>query len=456
LTHLFLRALRPLVVSKPCLTLSALLLGMLVPRAAAAVQSAELYRSQTAFYGRFEARVRFAPGEGVVSSFFLWKDRPTTSTPWNELDFEKINSDCRLQTNIWTGTGTQNKAINTPSFNICSDYHNYAFEWTPDYIAWFIDGTQVRKVTGASVTEYTQNASGGMAIHFNIWQGDSSFGGNLDTSILPVYEYISWVQYSSYANGVFQLQWREDFTTSTLSSGWAPPANWTAPLNHSTHNPANVKVVNGIAVLALTNDNATGYTGTPPVDSSSGGTTGTGGTSGGGGSGGGGTAGGGRGGTGGGAAGAGGRAGTGGGASGGRGGIGGAGTAGNGAAGVSGGTAGNGAGGMSAGSAGNGAAGAAAGTAGDTGGPAGSDGASGTGGVSTAGGGGTTATGGGPGTGGTSSGAGGDTTGSGAGCGCYAAGGDLGGGSAVIAVLFIAACAFSARTRRRASRRRAW
>ena len=139
-----------------------LLVGVLAPRAAAATQSAELYRTQAYFYGRFEARVRFAPGEGVVSSFFLWKDGSSSTTSWNELDFEKINSDCRLQTNIWTGKGTQNATINTPTFNICNDYHTYAFEWTPDYIAWLIDGTQIRKVTGANVTEYTQNASQGM------------------------------------------------------------------------------------------------------------------------------------------------------------------------------------------------------------------------------------------------------------------------------------------------------
>ena len=61
----------------------------------------------------------------------------------------------------------------------------------------------------------------GMSIHFNIWQGDSSFGGNLSTSTLPVYQYVSWAQYSSYANGAFQMQWREDFTGSTTPSGWA-------------------------------------------------------------------------------------------------------------------------------------------------------------------------------------------------------------------------------------------
>src|SRR6478672_5588169 len=105
---------RFLIVSAPCLALCALLFGVLVPRTAAAVQGAELYRTQAYFYGRFEARVRQAPGEGVVSSFFLWKDGSSSTTSWNELDFEKINATCHLQTNIWTGKGTQSATLNTP------------------------------------------------------------------------------------------------------------------------------------------------------------------------------------------------------------------------------------------------------------------------------------------------------------------------------------------------------
>jgi endo-1,3-1,4-beta-glycanase ExoK len=238
---------------------------VLVPRAASAVQSAELYRTDAYFYGRFEARLQFAPGEGVVSSFFLWKDGSSSTTSWNELDFEKINAACRLTTNIWTGTGTQSSQTNTPAFNVCVGFHTYAFEWTPDYIAWFIDGTQIRKVTGASVTEYTQNASAGMAMHFNVWVGNASFGGTLDPSILPVNEYLSWAQYSSYANGAFQLQWREDFDGAAIPSAWAT-GTWASPYNLSTHNPANVNLLNGVAVLSMTADGATGYSGTPPAD----------------------------------------------------------------------------------------------------------------------------------------------------------------------------------------------
>jgi len=260
------------------LALASLGFAILAPRAAFAVRSAELYRTDPVFYGRFEARLRFAPGEGVVSSFFLWKDGSSATTSWNELDYEKINSSCRLQTNIWTGKGTQSAQFDTTTPNICGEYHTYAFEWTPDYIAWVIDGTQVRKVTGASVAEYTQNASQGMAMHFNVWVGNSSFGGVLDPSTLPVQEFISWVQYSSYANGEFQLQWREEFDSSAVPAGWST-GDWASPYNLSTHNPANVTFGDGIAVLSMTSDDSSGYSGTIPPDSATGGNSGTGGAS---------------------------------------------------------------------------------------------------------------------------------------------------------------------------------
>jgi len=259
------------------LTLTTVLLVVLAPRAASAVQSAEIYRTDPYFYGRFEARLRFAPGEGVVSSFFLWKDGSSSTTSWNELDYEKVNATCRLQTNIWTGKGTQSAQFDTTTSDICGQYHTYAFEWTPDYISWVIDGKEIRKVTGASVAEYTQNASQGMAMHFNVWVGNSSFGGTLDPSKLPVQEFISWAQYSSYANGAFQLQWREDFDGSAIPAGWST-GNWASPYNLSTHNPDNVTFAEGTAVLSMTADGMTGYSGTIPADSDTG-ATGTGGAS---------------------------------------------------------------------------------------------------------------------------------------------------------------------------------
>jgi hypothetical protein len=243
----------------------------LVAQAASAVSSAELYRVDSYRYGRFKARIRYAPGEGVVSSFFLWKDGSEVSgTFWNELDFEKLNGDCRMQTNTLYGTPvTSKEQVHRMPADMCGAYHDYRFEWTPTYIAWFIDETEIRRETGATAQAYADNAQAGMQMRFNVWPGDATFGGNFDPAILPVRQYISWVEYSSFQNGNFMVEWREEFNGSTLPAGWAT-ANWASPKQLSTHNAQNVTFVNGIAVLSLTSDQATGFSGTPPPDGSAG------------------------------------------------------------------------------------------------------------------------------------------------------------------------------------------
>ncbi len=247
---------------------AALFIGtVLAPASAMAMASAELYSTTDYLYGRFEARIQYAPGDGVVSSFFLWKEGSDAANAyWNELDYEKVGAGCTMQiNNIYGNPKVQHQPNPTFSFNLCSGYHDYRFEWTPDYIAWSVDEKEIRRDTGAAATAYSQNAASGMSFHFNIWPGNSTFGGNINNTTLPVHQYISWVQYSSYANGAFNVQWREDFQSSTLPSGWAT-GNWSSPFNLSTHSPQNVAFVNGIAVLSLTADNATGAPGTPPVD----------------------------------------------------------------------------------------------------------------------------------------------------------------------------------------------
>ena len=220
-----------------------------VPVPAMGMASAELYGTKAYLYGRFDARIQFAPGDGVVSAFFLWKEGSDAANAyWNELDYEKVSADCHMQiNNIYGNPKSQHQQ--TPSLSsICTAYHDYRFEWTPTYIAWVVDGKEIRRDTGAAATAYAQNASAGMTFHFNIWPGNSSFGGNINNTTLPVHQYISWVEYSSYDNGNFTVQWHEDFQSSSLPSDWAV-GDWASPFNLSTHNPQNVGFVNGIAVL---------------------------------------------------------------------------------------------------------------------------------------------------------------------------------------------------------------
>ncbi|MEO8180094.1 MAG: family 16 glycosylhydrolase [Deltaproteobacteria bacterium] len=249
-----------------CLPLSLAAVSLTVAVEAGAVASAELVQNQTYTYGRFEARIRFAAGDGVISSFFMWKPgSEMAGTFWNELDFEKLG-DCRLQTNPLYGLPVvDHHVFATLEADLCSEYHTYTFEWTPTYIAYLVDGVEIRRDGDETAAAFAQNAASGMQIHFNVWPGDASFGGNFDPAILPVQQYISWVQYSSFAGGAFTFQWREEFDGPTLPSGWSV-GSWASPKNLSTHQSANVVLSGGLAVLALTADGATGFSGAPPPD----------------------------------------------------------------------------------------------------------------------------------------------------------------------------------------------
>jgi endo-1,3-1,4-beta-glycanase ExoK len=242
-----------------------LVLALTAP--AGAVASAELYQNQIYPYGRFEARLRFAVGDGVISSFFLWKPgSEVAGTFWNELDFEKLGADCHLQTNpLYGAPVVDHSQIASVNGDLCNEYHTYTFEWTPTYIAYLVDGLEVRRDVGEAPAAFAANSASGMQIHFNIWPGDASFGGNFSPASLPLQQFIAWVEYSSFADGAFTPEWREDFASGALPSGWAL-GNWASPKNLSTHQPANAGFVDGFAVLSLTADDATGFSGAPPAD----------------------------------------------------------------------------------------------------------------------------------------------------------------------------------------------
>ncbi len=242
-------------------------LGASLPLPAYAVTSGELYTTNAYGYGRFEARLRFAAGDGIIGSFFLWKEgSETPGVFWNELDFEKVGLDCGLESNALFGNpeASHNTSVDGRG-DLCGEFHTYAYEWTPDYIAWFVDDTEVRREVGDTAAAFRDNVAGGLRLHFNVWPGDETFGGNFNPDNLPVYQFVNWVQFSAYSNGEFQLQWREDFDNNAMPSGWAT-ANWDSPKGRSTHNQANVVFRDGYAVLALTADNATGFEGMAPMD----------------------------------------------------------------------------------------------------------------------------------------------------------------------------------------------
>lgn len=275
-----------LVLADPMLRISSLLghhlgwalrTGLVVivgaPPEAHAVTGAEIGRNTPHRHGRFEARLRFAAGDGIVSSLFLWKPgSELEDTFWNEVDIEKVGSDCRGYSSnvIYGNPEVQSTERVSAPVDLCSEYHTHTVEWTPEHLIWQLDGVEVRRLDDGELAAFEDNASEGLQLRFNLWVGNPSFGGSFSSASLPAQQYIDWAAYSAYTPGMgasggdFTPVWREDFD-APLGSEWSY-GTWLSPLGNSIHSPANVSVVAGIGVLSLTEDDATGYSGTPPTD----------------------------------------------------------------------------------------------------------------------------------------------------------------------------------------------
>ncbi len=260
-----------------------LALGLPATGHAKPYKGGELYSSQAYRYGRIEVRMRMARGSGLLSTFFTYKNgSEVAGTFWEEIDIEVFGKENAVgwQSNIITGQGTRttSEEVHTHPFSLADAYHTYTLEWTPDYVAWALDGVEVRRTTGGQVEDLTNPQS----LRFNIWIAEATdWVGPFDPAVLPQYQYVNWISYSRYEGGQFVHEWRDDF--DSLDGGRWARANWTFAENLADFDPNNVVVRDGTLVLALTREGATGFNGTvPPDDGGSAG--GTGGTTGSGGS----------------------------------------------------------------------------------------------------------------------------------------------------------------------------
>jgi len=224
------------------------------------VVSAELFHTGVYKYGRFEARIQMPPRMGVIGGFFLWQlESQWANTHWYELDIERMgygrNGRCQLQANVLEAHGNKPpdyKLRVAPSRDVCHRYAVYKFEWTKNCIHFFINGWKFAGTCTSKAREFRR--SQGMRMHFNIWQGNRNFGGNLNYKQLPIYMFIDWVRYSSWDGGKkFTRKWTEKFDGPGLPARWGY-GEYPSPFGKTHHSRKNVFFTQGVAVLALTAD----------------------------------------------------------------------------------------------------------------------------------------------------------------------------------------------------------
>lgn len=238
--------------------LAALFCPLLV--AAKNYKGAELRTKQAYTYGRFEVRLKSAQREGMLASFFTYHDG---GGAWNEIDIEILGrySD-DVQFNTITPGQNNHVRHQATSFNPHLDFHTYAFEWTPQYVAWFIDGVEAYR----QIDEHIATLVSEQKIMMNVWNpAYANWAGRWSDDVVPAFAYYDWVSYASYTPGVgntgtdnnFTRQWRDDFD-SWDQARWEK-ATHTFNGNNCDFVPENVVFREGMMILCLTAPDNLGY-----------------------------------------------------------------------------------------------------------------------------------------------------------------------------------------------------
>ncbi|MCF0224055.1 MAG: family 16 glycosylhydrolase [Fibrobacter sp.] len=238
---------------------------------------AELYTKEIFHYGKFEARMQMASGNGLVSSMFLYHNDSYMGggEPWVEVDIEILGkSPGSFQSNIISGTA-EAKVTSEEHHNLnpAADqgYHTYGLEWTPDYISWQIDGQEVRRTKKGDAKNQVEAMIKDQGLRFNLWSSEeAAWVGAWNDGILPRHQYINWVKVYDYTPGQgdngtdFKLKWVDDFEKLDRKR-WAM-GDWTFDGNRVDMSPDNVTVKDGTLILSITKSGQEGFDGQVPVD----------------------------------------------------------------------------------------------------------------------------------------------------------------------------------------------
>jgi beta-glucanase (GH16 family) len=158
--------------------------------------AAEVYSSKDFTFGRFEGRIRFCAGSGLVSSLFTYRDDVEVS--WQEIDVEHLgNLPNSIQYNLISGTFAsrqyQPKVVTFP-YSPTAEFHDYTIEWLPDGITFYVDGVQSHHDVQATLQDSAK-------LRMNAWPTNNqitSFAGPLDTNAIPCEAEYEWVQVFAY------------------------------------------------------------------------------------------------------------------------------------------------------------------------------------------------------------------------------------------------------------------
>ncbi len=225
-------------------------------------RGAELRSLDYLQYGRFSVSMKSAQGNGVLSTLFTYNDQYPASN-WAEIDIEVLGRwPDNIDLNVIDENGSHLRQ-HPMDLNVHLDYHEYTFEWTPDYVAWFFDGEELYRQTQEHISDLTEPGK----FMMNTWRPVyEDWTGVWDERVLPRFSYYEWASYAAYTPGEgntgtddnFTELWRDEFEVFD-STRWEKSDDHTWPGNNALLVEENIVYLDGKLILCLTMPGEEGF-----------------------------------------------------------------------------------------------------------------------------------------------------------------------------------------------------
>lgn len=98
-------------------------------------------------HGYFEIRMQAPRGSGLVSGFFTYT-RAGGAQTWDEIDIEILGRNTRAVQFTYFSRGVRYITTLRLPFDASAAMHTYAFDWSENYIRWYVDGELFHEETG--------------------------------------------------------------------------------------------------------------------------------------------------------------------------------------------------------------------------------------------------------------------------------------------------------------------
>ncbi|MCR8825842.1 family 16 glycosylhydrolase [Pseudosulfitobacter koreensis] len=134
---------------------------------------AEISSAEPVLYGRYEMSIRASDQEGVLSTMFTYTGE-SEGNEHDEIDIEIMGKDPTTAQVGMFRDGQHELTMIDLGFDSSAGFNDYAFEWAPDSITWYVNDVMVHQFNASDGYDIPSTPQ---RLFANLWANDDSVQG---------------------------------------------------------------------------------------------------------------------------------------------------------------------------------------------------------------------------------------------------------------------------------------